>query len=121
MAEGLARHLFGTKVDVVSAGSEPTRVNPFAIEVMAEIGIDISEHASKSTSDLDLAGMDLIVTLCADEVCPIVPSKVRKVHWPFPDPAAQTKNAEEQRRDFRVVRDLIRGRLVESKRLLGVE
>ena len=121
MAEGLARSLFGDDVEVSSAGSQPSRVNPFAIEAMAEIGIYISDHKSKSTDDVDLKAMDLIVTLCADEVCPLVPSSVKKLHWPFPDPANQAKSDDEQRRMFRVVRDQIRAKLEKSRDLLGTD
>jgi arsenate reductase len=87
MAEGLARVLFDGKANVLSAGSMPAFVNPYAVKVMAELGIDLAAHSSKSVDDIDTANMDLIITLCADEVCPIVPSNVKKLHWPFPDPA----------------------------------
>lgn len=121
MAEGLARALFGDAGEFHSAGSAPTHVNPFAIDAMAEIGIDIKSHTSKATDDVDLAEMDLIVTLCADEVCPRVPPHVRKLHWPFPDPADATKPEAEQRRMFRDVRDRIRARLLDSASLFTVK
>ena len=66
MAEGLARHRFGDRAEVVSAGSQPSRVNPLAVEVMQEIGIDIRSHHSKSVDTLDAARFDLVITLCAD-------------------------------------------------------
>lgn len=116
MAEGWARHLFGRHAEVFSAGSQPSRVNPLAIEVMREIGIDISGHWSKSVDDLDLPRMDLVVTLCADEVCPLVPGKVKKLHWPFPDPANSELPLEEQQRLFRIVRDQIGTKLREFSR-----
>jgi len=104
MAEGLARHLWGAQHTVQSAGSNPSRVNPLAIEVLSEIGIDISAHTSKSVTDVDLTNIDLIVTLCADEVCPVVPGKLKRLHWPFPDPNGT-------RESFREVRDQIRAQL----------
>ena len=88
MAEGLARHLFGDRVHVQSAGSQPSRVNPHAIAVMAEIGIDILTQTAKSIDAIDVAHADLVITLCADEVCPVVPAKVKRLHWPLPDPVA---------------------------------
>jgi arsenate reductase len=115
MAEGLAREVFGSSVEVFSAGSEPSRVNPLAIKAMAEIGIDISGHQSKSTSDVELASVDVVVTLCADEVCPVVPGRVRRLHWPFPDPAMPDKSEEVQLKMFRWVRDEIRAKLTNSK------
>ncbi len=114
MAEGLARHLFGTKIEAFSAGSQPGRVNPLAIEAMKEIGIDIGSHWSKAMKDVDLQGMDLIVTLCADEVCPVVPGRVKKVHWPFTDPANDKLPQDEQRKLFRSVREQITQRLKKS-------
>ena len=87
MAEGLARHIFGREVEVVSAGSQPSRLNPLAVEAMGELGIDISSHYSKAVDSLDAGSFDLVVTLCADEVCPILPGKVQRLHWPITDPA----------------------------------
>ena len=79
MAEGLARQILGERVEVVSAGSQPAPVNPHAVEVMAEIGVDITDQYSKSVDTIDLPGLDLAVTLCAEEVCPILPG-ARRVH-----------------------------------------
>ena len=110
MAEGLARNILGPDTEVASAGSAPSRVRPHAIEVMAEIGIDISDHASTSIDDLDPASIDLIVTLCAEEVCPVLPARVQRLHWPIPDPASETPEltTEELRQRFRIARDQIR-------------
>lgn len=83
MAEGLARHIFGSEVEVVSAGSQPSHLNPLAVEAMGELGIDISSHYSKAVDSLDAGSFDLVVTLCADEVCPILPGKVQRLHWPI--------------------------------------
>lgn len=120
MAEGWARYLFGADAEVFSAGSQPSRVNALAVEAMREIGIDISGHKSKPIDDLDLAAMDLVVTLCADEVCPFVPGKVRRLHWPFPDPADDEIAIEEQRRHFRIIRDQIGAKLRQSATDLGI-
>ena len=90
MAEALARQLLGPRAEVMSASSNPSTVNPYAIEAMAEIGIDISGHRSKLVDEIDLTGIDLIVTLCAEEVCPVVPGRVKRLHWPIPDPHRPT-------------------------------
>jgi len=109
MAEGLARAMFGDRAEVASAGSVPTTVNPFAVAAMSEIGIDISGQRSKSVDEVDAGSFDLIVTLCADEVCPVVPGRVKRLHWPMPDPASAPPDQAPQR--FREVRDAIRHQL----------
>jgi arsenate reductase len=120
MAEGLARAMLGAHVDVLSAGSQPSRVNPCAIEAMAEIGIDISGQRSKSVDEVDAASVDAVVTLCADEVCPVLPGRVRRLHWPIPDPASSDPglSAQEMQQRFRVARERIRERLPELTPLL---
>jgi len=87
MAEGLARTLFGGLVRVQSAGSQPTRVNPSAIAAMREAGIDITGQRSKSVDAIDPASVDAVITLCAEEVCPTVPVRVERLHWPIADPS----------------------------------
>ena len=113
MAEGLARALLGDRVEVMSAGSRPSKVNPSAIEAMAEIGIDISNQRSKSVDEIDTAGVDLVVTLCAEEVCPVLPGRVRRLHWPVPDPASADADLSAERKlsRFRAARDAIRERI----------
>ncbi len=113
MAEGLARALLGADVRVNSAGSSPSRVNPYAIRAMAELGIDISAHHSKSVSDVSHEAVDLVVTLCAEEVCPVFPNVPRRLHWPLPDPDRQGEplSDEERMGHFRVARDEIAARL----------
>jgi protein-tyrosine-phosphatase/catechol 2,3-dioxygenase-like lactoylglutathione lyase family enzyme len=113
MAEGLARHLLGRGVEALSAGSSPSGVNPYAIEAMAEIGIDITGHRSKSLEEVDLTGVDLIVTLCAEEECPVVPGGVKRLHWPVPDPVATESDVtpDQMRARFRATRDQIRARI----------
>lgn len=88
LAEGLARARFGDRVRVQSAGSRPSRVHPCAIAVMAERGIDLASHTSKSVESIDPASVDLVVTLCAEEVCPVYLGAAPRLHWPIDDPAA---------------------------------
>ena len=113
MAEGLARQMFpGFRIQ--SAGSRPSRVNPYAIEVLAEVGIDAGTHTSKSVQDIDPASVDLVITLCAEEVCPVFLGMAKRLHWPIPDPASDDPSLtpEQMRARFRAGRDEIRRRLV---------
>lgn len=103
MAEGIARARLGPGVRVQSAGSAPSRVNPLAVEVLDEIGIDIRGQRAKSVDAIDPASVDLVVTLCAEEVCPAFLGGARRLHWALPDPAAAP--AGEARARFREVRD----------------
>jgi arsenate reductase len=111
MAEGIARSLAPERVKISSAGSQPSRVNPLAIRALAEIGIDISGHASKSVNDIPPAGVDAVVTLCAEEVCPVFLGKARRIHWGLPDPAHAGGTDAERLQAFREVRDELRRRL----------
>lgn len=113
MAEGLARKLFGSRVAVQSAGSEPSEVNPYAIEVMREIGVDLSAHHSKSVQTIDPASVGTVITLCAEEVCPVFLGKARRLHWPIRDPASKDPSIprEEMLARFRAARDQIKARL----------
>ena len=108
MAEGLARRLFGDRAVIQSAGSRPAFVHPRAIAALGEVGIDISAHESKSVDAIDLASVDLIITLCADEVCPVVPGRIERLHWPLPDPAGAWHDADQR---FRETRDELQRRL----------
>lgn len=109
IAEGLARALFGGLVRVQSAGSEPTAVNPHAVDAMREVGIDLTPQRSKSVDDIDPASVDAVITLCAEQVCPVWPGQLARLHWPLPDPA--TAPGGEVRARFREVRDALRARL----------
>jgi len=113
MAEGLARQLLGRDVRVQSAGSEPSRVNPYAIRAMAEIGIDISKQRSKSVETIDPANVDLVITLCAEEVCPVFLGGAQRMHWPLHDPDRKPDDLTDGERlqHFRDARDQIKGRL----------
>src|SRR5665213_3039167 len=109
MAEGLARNLLGDRAQVASAGSVPTAPNPFAIKAMAEIGLNIAQHFSKSFAQLPedfRSHIDFIITLCAEEVCPTLHGNpATKLHWPFTDPA-KVEGADAIRlQAFRSVRD----------------
>jgi len=112
LGEGLARQLF-PGLSLQSAGSRPSRVNPYAIEALAELGIDASEHASKSVADIDPTTVGLVITLCAEEVCPAFLGRAERLHWPIPDPASDDPalTPEELRTRFRAARDEIRRRL----------
>ena len=117
LAEGLARQIF-PNVEIKSAGSHPGKLNPYAVAVMKEIGIDISKQYSKSIDDLSprfTVLVNYIITLCAEEVCPIMVSQqAKKLHWPFPDPASKEPLSEEESlRRFREARDAIQARLKE--------
>ena len=112
LGEGLARRLFpGFRIQ--SAGSRPSRVNPHAIAALAEVGIDASAHSSKSVADIDPATVDLVITLCAEEVCPAFLGRAERLHWPTPDPASDDPELtpEDLRVRFRAARDEIARRL----------
>ncbi|MCA9586220.1 MAG: arsenate reductase ArsC [Myxococcales bacterium] len=113
MAEGLARKLFGARVPVMSAGSEPSHVSPYAVEVMAEVGVDLSTHRSKSVEGIDPSQVGTVITLCAEEVCPVFLGAARRLHWPLPDPASKdpTLARDEMLARFRAARDEIQRRL----------
>ncbi len=111
MAEGLARHFFGYRFEVQSAGSKPSTVNPLAIEVMQEIGIDISKQHSKSVDEINPHSVDTVITLCAEEVCPVFLDKAQRLHWPVTDPAALASSRDLQLAAFRTVRDTIKAKI----------
>ena len=108
MAEGFARELAPSGIEILSAGSGPTAVNRFAIRVMQEAGIDISSHRAKSVAEVEPERVGTVVTLCAEETCPVFPGPIERLHWPLEDPAAATGSDEEMLRSFRRVRDQIR-------------
>ena len=121
MAEGLARALWGGKARVQSAGSHPAGLNPLSVQVMAEIGIDISRQRSKSVREIDLPQVDLVITLCKEEVCPVLPPGKRHLHWPISDVGLVAGGPEERIEAFRQTRDLIRRRLKDhTSELIGI-
>ncbi|MDQ3062075.1 MAG: arsenate reductase ArsC [Acidobacteriota bacterium] len=116
MAEGILRHAGGGKFEVESAGIAPSRVRPEAIEVMKEIGIDISSHRSKAAAEFVEQNFDYIITVCdnAKETCPFFPGNSTRIHQSFEDPPAPGVGSDESRLAiFRQVRDEIRGWLRE--------
>jgi arsenate reductase len=114
MAEGLVNHDLAGQAQASSAGVRPSRVNPRAIQVMAELGIDISHQRSKSVDDLAGERFDLVITVCdqAQEQCPIFPGETEVRHVGFPDPAKATGAEEESMAAFRQVRDALREQLI---------
>ena len=103
MAEGLARAMAPPHYSFISAGSDPGQINPLAIQALAEQKIDISQYRAKGLVGISLEQVDTIVTLCADEVCPVVPGGAQRLHWPLADPNDLA--------GFRAVRDELRKRL----------
>ena len=118
MAEGFLRHIAGDRFEVFSAGVKPTQVNPLAIKVMAEAGIDISEHRSKSAMEFLGQQFDYIITVCdnAKQTCPVFPGKHEKIHWDLEDPAEAQGSEEERMVVFRKIRDEIRKKIEEWRR-----
>jgi arsenate reductase len=111
MAEGIARSLAPSGVRVSSAGSAPSLVRPQAVQALREIGIDISGHRSKGMETIDPSTVDAVITLCAEEVCPVFLGAALRLHWGLPDPAAETGSEDRKLAAFRVVRDELRRRL----------
>jgi arsenate reductase len=113
MAEGLLRHDSGEAFVVESAGVEPTSVRAEAIEVMGEIGIDISGQRSKSIDEFVGLSFDWVITVCdnAKQNCPIFPAATRRIHWSIEDPAAVSGTEQVRLKAFRAARDDLRERL----------
>jgi arsenate reductase len=109
MAEGILRDMAGDVFEVESAGVAPSTVRPEAIEVMGEIGVDISGHLSKSTDVFANKTFDYVITVCdnARENCPVFPGRAERIHWSFDDPAAMKGSEEERLKAFRAARDQI--------------
>lgn len=115
MAEGLLSHMADDRFDVVSAGTIASFVRPQAIAVMAEAGIDISGHRSKSLDEFLDEPFDYVITVCdnASQTCPVFPGKAERIHWSFEDPAEATGSEDEVLAVFRRVRNEIRAKLAE--------
>lgn len=111
VAEGIARSLAPPEIGIWSAGSRPTAVRPEAIAVLREIGIDISGHRSKDVAEIPAGEVDLVVTLCAEEECPVFLGAARRLHWGLPDPAAVQDTEEARLTAFRQTRDDLRRRI----------
>ncbi len=110
LAEALARRE-RPGLKIWSAGSAPGRVNPLAVRVLSEIGIDASGQRAKGLDAVPADEVDTVVTLCAEEVCPVFPGNVRRLHWPLPDPAAAAGDEETRLAAFRAVRDELTARI----------
>ncbi|MHC5066357.1 MAG: arsenate reductase ArsC [Planctomycetota bacterium] len=111
MGEALARLHGPANLRIHSAGSQPTRIHPMAVKALADLGVDISAQRSKGIDEVPMHEIDLVITLCADEVCPVLPPGVRAWHWPLPDPAAAEGGDEEVLGSFVAVRDELSRRL----------
>ncbi|MEO5581364.1 MAG: arsenate reductase ArsC [Saprospiraceae bacterium] len=110
IAEGYLKHFAGNKAEIYSAGIETHGVNPKAIEIMKEDGIDISHHTSNKIDEYRKIDFDFVITVCdhANERCPYFPSKAKKFHHNFPDPAKATGSEGEIKQEFRTVREMIK-------------
>ena len=115
MAEGWARRLGGHRVVIQSAGIEAHGKNPRAIAVMREAGVDISAQESTIVNQAMLDSADIVVTVCghADEQCPALPARVKKIHWPLTDPAKATGSEEAVMNEFRATRDEVKTRVTD--------
>jgi arsenate reductase len=113
MAEGLLRHHAADRLEVVSAGTEPSTVHPLAIAAMREVGIDIAHHRSKPVADFLGEHFAYLITVCdnAKEHCPVFPGAATRLHWPLRDPAAVTGTDAERRAAFGRIRDEIDARI----------
>jgi arsenate reductase (thioredoxin) len=107
MAEGLLRQMAGERLNVFSAGSKPSVVNPYAIQAMAQRGIDITHHRSKHLNEFLQQPFDYVITVCdnAAETCPVFPGKAQRIHWSFPDPAVAQGGDDVVLASFLRVRD----------------
>jgi arsenate reductase (thioredoxin) len=115
MAEGFARKLGRGLIEPYSAGLIAAGVNPRAIAVMKETGIDISGQKSEEIDENLLRTMDIVITLCgnAEESCPYTPQEIKRIHWPINDPVGTMGTEEEIMREFRVARDEINKKMLE--------
>jgi arsenate reductase len=113
MAEAFTRHYGDDRVEVYSAGNEPSRVHPLAVQVMAESGLDISDARSKSMNEFIGQEFDYVITVCdrANETCPVFPGDPERIHWSFEDPSAGEGAEEERLKAFRDVRNVLNMRL----------
>ena len=115
MAEGFLRETAGERFEASSAGTNPTRVNPIAVRVMAEVGADISQQRSKSIDELLDQGFDYVIMVCdrARETCPVFPGPAKSLHWSFDDPDAAEGSEQERLEVFRRTRDEIAAKIRE--------
>jgi len=117
MAEGFAKKMLPKNMEIFSAGLEPKGVHPMAIKVMQEVGIDISKQESKNISEIPIGEIDMVITLCgdADERCPVLPGKVKKIYWSIDDPAKAWGSDKEIAIVFQKARDKIKSHIENEK------
>jgi len=122
LLHGYLQQLLGNQATVYSAGVEVHGVNPKAIEVMREDGMDISQHTSNHVDEYAAVPFDYVLTVCdhANEVCPVFPSSAKKLHHNFPDPAKATGSPEEIMQQFRAVRDQVKAYAYEFVRTTNI-
>ena len=120
IAEGLAKSTFRNTAVIESAGSAPSGVvQPWAIEILRELSIDISNNRSKSIDELPIdfvRNLDFVITLCSEEICPILSSKAKHLHWPIQDPANVPENQKKEA--FQTARDLINEKILELQKVI---
>ncbi len=119
IAEGLARATAPAGWSISSAGSHPGTLNPLAVRVMADIGIDISDHRSKGLHEVSVENADIVVTLCAEEACPTTPPSVERIGWAMPDPAGGGGTEVERLEAFRRTRSEIEERIARLWQRIG--
>ena len=121
MAEGFACYYGGDRIRVDSAGTTPGQLNPYAMKVMSEVGIDISHQTSQALDSKKLEEFDRLVTVCGDarDNCPVLPPRIKTEHWPLPDPAWVQGSPEEILKAFRMIRDQIEERVKEFLARIG--
>ncbi|MFQ6615358.1 MAG: arsenate reductase ArsC [Fidelibacterota bacterium] len=115
MAEGLLRHLAGDRFQVFSAGTHPTRIHPMTIRIMKEWGIDVSNHTANHVDEYLDHDIDIVITVCdnAEEICPVFPGAVKRIHWGIPDPFSGWSEDDRFMERYRTTRNLIRERIEE--------
>jgi arsenate reductase len=121
LAEGIAKHIFGSKADIRSAGSNPSMLSSYTSRVLEEVGINYQSLHAKSVDDLPqyfVEKIDYVITLCAEDICPVIPSNAKRLHWPLPDPLGRDGSEEEILERFRITREEIRKRLEQFKKEL---
>tara|TARA_Y100001970_G_scaffold25596_1_gene30555 strand:+ start:428 stop:847 length:420 start_codon:yes stop_codon:yes gene_type:complete len=114
IAHGLLENMAGDKFEVFSAGSHPSQVHPMSLKIMEEIGIDISDHTSDFIDDYLKTGIEIVITVCdnANEICPVFPGNVERLHWSIEDPFKGWDFDETQLQSFRVTREEIKQRII---------
>ena len=114
MAEGLARGLLNEKVEIQSAGSFPSHVHPLAVRALEKRGMNTEGQRSKSIQTIDPETVDIVITLCQEEVCPTVFGEKKRLRWPMPDPSRGARNEEEALEQFCQIRDEIEKKIREE-------